>query len=164
MKLENFEQKEIKKYNEKNISNIKLLEIFVTIHNENFENKVEDKYFLEITENNQYSLYYLEKLGDILGYIVFYDSFDNFDLFEIAIKKGEHKKGLGNFLLKNVINEIFFFNNEKNSILLEVNENNNNAIKLYEKNGFKKIFIRKNYYGNGKNAIIMQKDICEKKL
>ena len=40
-------------------------------------------------------------------------------------------------------------------LTLEVNETNTNAIKLYEKYNFKKIGLRKNYYGQNKNAIIM---------
>ena len=41
------------------------------------------------------------------------------------------------------------------SITLEVNENNLPAQKLYEKYKFKNLGIRKNYYKNGENAIIM---------
>ena len=44
---------------------------------------------------------------------------------------------------------------EEKSILLEVNENNFSAIKLYRKNNFKEISVRKNYYGTGQNALIM---------
>ena len=41
------------------------------------------------------------------------------------------------------------------SVTLEVNENNTNAIKLYEKFNFTKLGIRKKYYKNTDNAIIM---------
>ena len=44
-----------------------------------------------------------------------------------------------------------------NKFLLEVNENNVKALKLYKKTGFEKIFVRKNYYGNNEDAIIMIK-------
>jgi len=39
-------------------------------------------------------------------------------------------------------------------VFLEVNENNQ-AVKFYNKNGFTEIARRKNYYGN-ENAIIMK--------
>ena len=42
-----------------------------------------------------------------------------------------------------------------NSLTLEVNETNTYAIKLYEKYNFKKIGLRKNYYAQNENAIIM---------
>ena len=41
------------------------------------------------------------------------------------------------------------------SITLEVNDKNFQAIKLYEKFGFKRIGLRKKYYNNTDDAIIM---------
>ena len=41
--------------------------------------------------------------------------------------------------------------------MLEVNEKNVKALKLYEKIGFERISIRKNYYGKNENAMIMMK-------
>jgi ribosomal-protein-alanine N-acetyltransferase len=46
--------------------------------------------------------------------------------------------------------------------LLEVRASNESAIKLYEKFGFEKVTIRKNYYGN-EDAILMRKKIKEEK-
>ena len=43
-----------------------------------------------------------------------------------------------------------------NKIMLEVNENNSIALKLYTKLGFKEISMRDRYYGDD-NAIIMEK-------
>ena len=40
--------------------------------------------------------------------------------------------------------------------MLEVNENNNEAIRLYSKLGFKEISLRERYYGEN-TAIIMEK-------
>ena len=70
-------------------------------------------------------------------------------------------RGIGNRLLVNSMSALF--DNEKcenrtkeeKSILLEVDENNFSAIKLYRKNNFKEISVRKNYYGTGQNAFIM---------
>jgi len=45
----------------------------------------------------------------------------------------------------------------KNKFLLEVNEKNKKALKLYKKIGFEEISIRKNYYGKDENAVIMIK-------
>ena len=45
----------------------------------------------------------------------------------------------------------------KNKFLLEVNEKNKEALKLYKKIGFEEISIRKNYYGKDENAVIMIK-------
>ena len=66
-----------------------LLEIFLTIHNNNFSNKVDEKYFLDIFKNNNYEIFII-KDEKIKGYIIYYDTFDAIDLFEIAIEATEH--------------------------------------------------------------------------
>ena len=162
------------------------------IHNENFENKVEDKYFSEMILNEQYEMYCLFNLGEenneivklkkelnvdnekminlrennnieknILGYIVFYGTIENTDIFEIAIKKEYQGQSFGEKLLKESMEDIIEKNTNKNfsksKFMLEVNEKNVKALKLYEKIGFEKISIRKNYYGKNENAMIMMK-------
>ena len=42
---------------------------------------------------------------------------------------------------------------------LEVREDNEKAISLYEKYGFKAVGLRKNYYSDNENAILMTKEI-----
>lgn len=141
-----------------------LLEIFLTIHNNNFSNKVDEKYFLDIFKNNNYEIFII-KDEKIKGYIIYYDTFDAIDLFEIVIEATEHGKGLGEQLLTKSIEKLFeekkykSRQNGKTRILLEVNEKNVKALKLYEKSGFLKIFIRKNYYGSGEHGVIMEKGI-----
>ena len=134
-----------------------IVEKLTKIHNENFEEKKNGTYFLEILNNDLYSVFYLseEETSEISGYAVFYDTLDSIDLFEIAVLKEKQEKGYGNMLL-NYIADIFCKNGRK--IFLEVNENNEKAIKLYKKNGFEEISVRKNYYGNHQNALIMIKN------
>ena len=70
-----------------------------------------------------------------------------------SVKKDFRHLGIGTKILEKLISiskELKF-----NSITLEVNENNKNAIKLYEKFGFEKLGIRKKYYNHTDNAIIM---------
>ena len=134
-----------------------IVEKLTKIHNENFEEKKNGAYFLEILNNDLYSVFYLseEETSEISGYAVFYDTFDSIDLFEIAISKEKQGKGYGNTLLSYTA-DIFCKNGRK--IFLEVNENNEKAIRLYKKNGFEEISVRKNYYGNNQNAVIMMKN------
>jgi ribosomal-protein-alanine acetyltransferase len=129
------------------------------IHNENFDKKVESKYFEEILSNTQYTVYYIRRLEKVSGYIIYYDTFDSFDLFEIAIEKEFQNKGLGNELLGKTIDRMFGEEKYKKTVFLEVNENNFSAVKLYKKNNFKEISLRKNYYGIGQNAIIMVRNL-----
>ncbi len=139
------------------IESPEIVEKLTKIHNENFEEKKNESYFLEILNNELYSVYCLsaEKILEISGYAVFYDTFDSIDLFEIAVSKEKQGKGYGDTLLSYTA-DIFCRNGKK--ILLEVNENNEKAIKLYKKNGFEEISVRKNYYGNNQNAVIMMKN------
>ena len=162
------------------------------IHNENFENKVENKYFSEMILNGQYEIYCLFNFGEennkiiklkkesdvdnekviklrkknntekkILGYVVFYGTIENTDIFEIAIKKEYQGQSFGEKLLKESVEDIvkknINGNFSKNKFMLEVNEKNVKALKLYEKIGFERISIRKNYYGKNENAMIMMK-------
>ena len=162
------------------------------IHNENFENKVEDKYFSEMILNGQYEIYCLFNFGEennkiiklkkesdvdnekminlrkknntekkILGYVVFYGTIENTDIFEIAIKKEYQGQSFGEKLLKESMEDIvkknINGNFSKNKFMLEVNEKNVKALKLYEKIGFERISVRKNYYGKNENAMIMMK-------
>ena len=132
------------------------------IHNENFDKKVESKYFEEILSNTQYTVYYIRRLEKVSGYIIYYDTFDSFDLFEIAIEKEFQNKGLGNELLGKTIDRMFGeekYKSREKTVFLEVNENNFSAVKLYKKNNFKEISLRKNYYGAGQNALIMVRNL-----
>lgn len=167
---------------------MKILEKLVEIHNENFFKKVKVEYFSEMILNKQYAIYCLfnfiddkekkiceifeaeklfleKKIKKVLGYIVFYGTIENTDIFEIAILKTFQGKGLGKILLERSIKDLFFYkigngvsskiNFFGERIFLEVNEKNSRAVRLYEKTGFEKISVRKNYYGENEDASIM---------
>ena len=182
----------------------------VKIHNENFKNKVGDKYFSEMMLGEQYEIYCLFNFGEenifvkklenesgkenknlgenqkeeinfdknreneknVLGYIVFYGTIESTDIFEIVIKKEYQGRGFGERLMTESMEKLVedrknlegnnIWENEgtdfsENKFLLEVNEKNARALKLYKKIGFEKISIRKNYYGKDENAVIMVK-------
>ena len=61
--------------------------------------------------------------------------------------------GIGSALLEFLIN--FAISQKDGSITLEVNENNTSAIELYKKYNFKQVGLRKKYYNNTDNAILM---------
>ena len=171
-----------------------IVEELTLIHNENFESKVEAKYFSEMILNEQYEMYCLFNLGEenneivklkkelnvdnekminlrennnieknILGYIVFYGTIENTDIFEIAIKKEYQGQSFGEKLLKESMEDIIEKNMNKNfsksKFMLVVNEKNVKALRLYKKIVFEKILIRENYYGKNENAMVMMKII-----
>ena len=82
----------------------------------------------------------------MIGYISIRINIDKAEMLNFVIEPKYQHQGYGNKLLKHVFQELTKIG--VNSIILEVREYNDNAIKFYEKNGFKKILIRKNYYGD----------------
>lgn len=122
----------------------------IKIHNLYFHDKWSHQNIKTMDDIDNYSFIILKKNKKIAAYIILYDTIDSIDLFEIAVDEKYVRQGLGTKLL-----EASFQKNLKKDIFLEVNEDNKNAIFLYEKNKFIIISIRKNYYKNNKNAIIM---------
>ena len=89
----------------------------------------------------------------IVGYSVVWIIFGEFHIANIAIHPDHQHKGLGSYLLNEVLHKAFGLE----YAILEVRENNLNAIRLYEKFGFERISVRRHYYSDGGDAIIMRK-------
>lgn len=103
---------------------------------------------------NENSKYLVAKSdNEIIGFAGIWKAVDDIHITNIVTKKCYRNKGIGSRLLEELIN----LSKKENlsSLTLEVNENNIYAIKLYEKYNFKKIGLRKNYYSQNENAIIM---------
>ena len=92
--------------------------------------------------------------GEIIGYISFSYIFD-IEIEAIVVKSSYQRQGLGSILLDYIFN--FACNNKINNIFLEVRKSNFAAISLYKKFGFKEISVRKNYYKNNEDALILKK-------
>ena len=95
--------------------------------------------------------------GEILGFAGVLINFDFIEIMNIVVKKKYRKKGIGKELLEKIID----FSIEKNFdiIDLEVNSKNEPAINLYRKFGFKEVGLRRKYYNNIDDAILMEKNI-----
>ena len=79
--------------------------------------------------------------GDsLIGYVCFFQVKNEVEIIKIGIMKPHQGKKYGTYLITKIkkltIRKIF----------LEVSSLNKTAIKFYEKNGFKIIGVRKNYY------------------
>lgn len=104
--------------------------------------------------NNENSQYIVAKIdNEIVGFAGIWKSVDDVHITDIVVKRDFRKKGIGSLLLQKLITltkELKF-----NELTLEVNYNNEVAKKLYLKFGFKELGIRKKYYNNTDDAIIM---------
>lgn len=77
---------------------------------------------------------------------------DSAEIFTVAVSEEHRKKGIG----KKIVSALIGFCVSKNaeSVFLEVEDENDSAIMLYTRMGFKKLGVRKGFY-HGKDALIM---------
>ena len=95
--------------------------------------------------------------GEVVGYAGLWQPDDEGHVTNIVTKKDKRGNNIGTLMLEEIIN--IAKNKNMKSITLEVNVNNNIAINLYKKYGFKEVGIRPKYYNNTDDAIIMTKEI-----
>ena len=79
------------------------------------------------------------------------------DVEGIVVDKEHRRKGYA-LLLLNALEEMLI-KNKIEKIFLEVRKNNLPAKNLYLKNGYKEISVRKKYYSDGEDALIMAKEL-----
>ena len=99
-----------------------------------------------------YFYYVFIEKDEIIGFLIFTKIKNEYEIIKIGILIEYQSKGYGILFLKSILN----LGVSKDIFLLEVNSSNKRAINLYEKLGFKQIFIRKQYYKNNNDAIIYQ--------
>ena len=95
-----------------------------------------------------------EEDGKIYGFACLFSLFETAELLNIAVDTDYRGRGIGESLLTAVHEQAKAMGAER--ILLEVRVSNAPAIALYKKHGYEKIAVRKNYYGNGEDADIME--------
>jgi ribosomal-protein-alanine N-acetyltransferase len=92
--------------------------------------------------------------GKVIGYILYHVILDEAIVLNFAIDPDLHGAGHGDFLFSESLKELRSFGSRV--FYLDVRESNAPAIGLYEKYGFSKMGIRKEYYSDPtENAIVM---------
>lgn len=133
--------------------NISDFEIISPILSSSFDNFWSNE-TLKSELNNSNSHYIVAKLDDqIVGFAGIWKSVDDVHITDIVVKKDFRKKGIGSLLLQKLIELTKSLNYKE--LTLEVNVLNEPAKQLYLKFGFKELGIRKKYYNNTDDAIIM---------
>ena len=91
----------------------------------------------------------------VLGFVVFSIMYEKAEIIDIAVADGFQRQNIGSQLLDAAINE----SNAKKceSITLEVRVGNQKAISFYKKHGFREISMRKSYYHDDEDALVMIK-------
>lgn len=92
--------------------------------------------------------------GHVIGYVIFWIKYENQGhIISIAVDKDYRRIGAGTQLLVKAISILSLLN--LNTIYLEVNEKNSDAIEFYSQFGFKIDRIVSGYYENGDSAAVM---------
>ena len=107
---------------------------------------------------NKMSQYFMAlKDGKRLGYIGVWVTEPNAEIVNIVVNEPFRKQGIATILMQEAVKYC-----QKHSVAmmtLEVRISNLAAINLYERFGFKEEALRKNYYNDGEDAILMVKDL-----
>ena len=127
-------------------------------------NDIQDKYFDHtarenfdfLLKNENYLVIVTTIDNKIIAYACFSISYEQSDLLSICVEKQYRRQNIAQNLLEVCFDYLNML--EVKEILLEVNENNIAAQKLYLKLAFEQIHIRKNYYGD-QTAVIMRKTL-----
>ena len=111
-----------------------------------------------ITVNNKTvkQSYQVKENDVVLGYAGFWLSYEYATITKVSINPALQNRGLGFYLFNSVMNIARELG--ATSFSLEVRVSNIPAQKLYLKSGYKESGIRKGYYSDGENAIVMIKE------
>ena len=96
-----------------------------------------------------------ELSGKIVGYLIGCEENGDFHLSNIAISRDQRRKGFGTKLLSYILKKLAEDFNIK-SCHLEHRTDNEGAFELYKSLGFKYRGIKKDYYKEGEDAVVME--------
>jgi tRNA threonylcarbamoyl adenosine modification protein YeaZ len=103
--------------------------------------------------------YYIvaESAGALVGYAGVMQAGEVTDILTMTVAPEFRRKGIAREFLKRLID--WSRNKKAIAVMLEVRFNNSEAIPLYDSQGFRKISERVDYYGPGKTALVMRKEL-----
>lgn len=137
----------IKPLHKKHIDNL------LKINSMCFETPWHKEAFLKELENKFARYMVAIKNNKVIAYAGIWIILDEVHIVSIAVHPNYRQKGIASLLMDNIFK--FCRENNKSSITLEVRKSNIAAQKLYKKYGFIDEGIRKAYYSNREDAVIM---------
>lgn len=115
-----------------------------------------DAFYHEV-ERNQFARYFvMEYEQEIIGYIGIWTVIDQAQITTVAVTEKMHGYGLGKLIVEYAMN---FARQTCEVMSLEVRIENSIARRVYESLGFNYGGKRKNYYGEGEDALVMWVDL-----
>lgn len=99
----------------------------------------------------------VEEGGQVCAYSCLFVLFEDAEVQNIAVAPTARGKGYAKALLCAMHEKAKALGAKR--CLLEVREDNAPALALYERFGYTRYGLREKYYGDGENAVLMQKDL-----
>ncbi len=127
----------------------------VEIEEQCFNSGYAEKTFLKELKNKIAVYIVAIEEKKVVGYIGLWNICGEADIIDVAVHKDFRRRGIGEGLIGEMLNIC-----ERNNIFevnLEVRASNIAAQRLYEKMGFNKVGLRKLYYENKEDAMLMQR-------
>jgi ribosomal-protein-alanine N-acetyltransferase len=98
--------------------------------------------------------------NNVIGYMCIRTLLDITHVMKINVLPGCRRNGTGSALLIESLKKLRSLKPDVKHVTLEVRESNSAAINLYNKFGFRKSGVRKNYYKNpSEDGFVMQMDL-----
>jgi ribosomal-protein-alanine N-acetyltransferase len=79
------------------------------------------------------------------------------DILTVAVLPAYRRQGIAKEFMRQI--EAYALERKASAMMLEVEVSNESAINLYESLGYMKISVRMDYYGPGKDAHVMRKEL-----
>lgn len=105
-----------------------------------------EKAILETLEQKQTMILLAYEDRRLIGYLIFYFVLEEGEIARIAVEDVYRRQGVATKMLTEL--ECLCEDNGVNKLLLDVRESNETACRFYEKQGFVRDGIRKNYYSD----------------
>ena len=137
------------------------LEQVMEIENENFYRPWTETGFFTFLIRQDTLFLVAEEDEEILGYCGVVMVQDEGDITNVSVKKDRQNHGIGKLLVRELIRKTEEMGVSR--LFLEVRESNERAIHVYEKAGFVKNGLRKNYYEDPvEHAVLMMHETTGK--
>lgn len=99
--------------------------------------------------------FYVATINDVVvGYIGRYAYITDAEILNFVVDEKYQRCGIGQSLFDYVVKEL----PDLKRITLEVRKSNEKGLNFYLKNGFVQISVRKNYYKNQEDALVLMKE------
>jgi ribosomal-protein-alanine N-acetyltransferase len=123
------------------------------IERASFPSPWKEEFFISELRNPYSCFLVAEKKEEVIGYICCWFIVDEGQILNLAVHPDSRQSGVGKLLVREILKEAK--KKRVDSLSLEVRKNNLAALSLYKRLGFYEMTIRRKYYEDGEDALLM---------